>query len=35
LEIQRVERLNRVRLVTVFAAVALATMIGVLIGRSI
>jgi hypothetical protein len=30
-----VERLNRVRLVTVFVAVALATMIGVLIGRSI
>jgi hypothetical protein len=32
---QNVERLNRVRLVTVFVAVALATTIGVFIGRSI
>lgn len=32
---QNVERLNRVRLVTVFVVVALATMIGVLIGRSL
>jgi hypothetical protein len=32
---QNVERLNRVRLVMVVVVVALATMIGVLIGRSI
>jgi hypothetical protein len=32
---QNVERLNRVRLVTVFVVVALATMIGILIGRAV
>ncbi|HEV7485370.1 MAG TPA: hypothetical protein VGQ65_06775 [Thermoanaerobaculia bacterium] len=32
---QNVERLNRVRFVTVFVVVALATTIGVLIGRSL
>jgi hypothetical protein len=32
---QNVQRLNRVRLVTIFVMVALATTIGVLIGRSL
>lgn len=32
---QNVERLNRVRLVTVFVVVTLATIVGVLIGRSL